>query len=91
LHLCNDNYAAGKRPGVTEHCFARSTSEATKGWATINALQFLESEPWINILTIRASKPIDASYPILSSRPALDGNGLRLAGFGERNHPGVCR
>jgi hypothetical protein len=27
--------------------------KATKGWATINALQFLEGEPWINILTIR--------------------------------------
>jgi hypothetical protein len=32
---------------------ARSTGKATKGWATINALQFLESEPRINILTIR--------------------------------------
>jgi hypothetical protein len=29
---------------------ARSTDKATKGWATINALQFLESEPRINIL-----------------------------------------
>jgi hypothetical protein len=32
---------------------ARSTGKATKGWATINALQFIQSEPWINILTIR--------------------------------------
>jgi hypothetical protein len=31
---------------------ARSTGKATEGWATINALQFLESEPWINILTL---------------------------------------
>jgi hypothetical protein len=29
-----------KRPGVTEHCSARSTGKATKGWATITALQF---------------------------------------------------
>jgi hypothetical protein len=36
---------------------ARSTGEATKGRATINALQFLESEPWINILTIRVVRP----------------------------------
>jgi hypothetical protein len=27
-----------------------------KGWATINTLQFLESEPWINILTIRGDR-----------------------------------
>jgi hypothetical protein len=45
--------AAGRRPGVTEHCFARSTGKVTKGWATTNALQFLGSEPRINILTIR--------------------------------------
>jgi hypothetical protein len=32
---------------------ARSTGKASKGWATFNALQFPESEPWINILTIR--------------------------------------
>jgi hypothetical protein len=32
---------------------ARLAGKATKGWATINALQFLESEPWFNILTIR--------------------------------------
>jgi len=25
---------------------ARPTGKATKGWATINALQFLESDPW---------------------------------------------
>jgi hypothetical protein len=31
----------------------RSTGKSTKGWATINALQFLESETRINILTIR--------------------------------------
>jgi hypothetical protein len=32
---------------------ARSTDKAPKGWTTINALQFLKSEPWIDILTIR--------------------------------------
>jgi hypothetical protein len=32
--------------------FAKATGKATKGWATINALQFLEADPWINILTI---------------------------------------
>jgi hypothetical protein len=34
----------------------RSTGKATKGWATINAFQFIESEPWINILNIREEK-----------------------------------
>jgi hypothetical protein len=35
---------------------APSTGKATKCWATINALQLLKSEPWINILTIRHSR-----------------------------------
>jgi hypothetical protein len=38
---------------------ARSTGRATKGWATINALQFFESEPWINILPIPLGKVYD--------------------------------
>jgi hypothetical protein len=31
---------------------SRSTGKATTGWETMNALQFLESEPWTNILTV---------------------------------------
>jgi hypothetical protein len=44
---------------------ARPTGKATKGWATINALQFVESEPWINILTIRdqGSRHVDHDVP----------------------------
>jgi hypothetical protein len=34
---------------------ARSTGKATKGWATINAIQFLESGPRINILILPGS------------------------------------
>jgi hypothetical protein len=34
---------------VSSNIACASTGKATKGWATINALQFLESEPWINI------------------------------------------
>jgi hypothetical protein len=32
---------------------ARSTGNATKGWATINALQFLGADPCIKLLTVR--------------------------------------
>jgi len=39
---------------VSPNIACASTGKATKGWATINARQFLESEPRINILTIRA-------------------------------------
>jgi hypothetical protein len=35
--------------------------QSHEGWATMNALQFLESEPRINILTIR---PLIKSYQV---------------------------
>jgi hypothetical protein len=34
-----------------------STGKATKGWATINTLQFSSIGPWIDILTIRHQAP----------------------------------
>jgi hypothetical protein len=48
LHLCKANYAAGKRPAFVALPVDRATMFGDT-WATINALQFLESEPWINI------------------------------------------
>jgi hypothetical protein len=96
LHLCKDNHAAGKRPSVTEHCYARSTGKATKGWATINALHFLESEPWINILTIRdnADKhgPVGAAnfnsrtiiVMMMAKTPSLNAPSLSVLIFGSQ-------
>jgi hypothetical protein len=53
VHLWKDNGAlANARCHRT--LLARSTDKATNGWATINALQFLECDPWISILTIRS-------------------------------------
>jgi hypothetical protein len=60
LHLCKDHYAGGKRPDVTEHCLRGRPVKPRRAGQTINALQFLQSEPWINILTIRG---IDGSMP----------------------------
>jgi hypothetical protein len=52
---------------------ARSTGKATRGWATINAFQFLESEPWINILAVGVTlaDPTVDSSPAYRTPPAL--------------------
>jgi hypothetical protein len=47
----------------TTMLLANRYSKVAKGWATINALQFLQSEPWINILTVRANAPFATGQP----------------------------
>jgi hypothetical protein len=54
LHLGSDHYAAGKRPGVTEHCLrGRPVKPRRTGQQSTRFNSFNQS-PWINILTIRA-------------------------------------
>jgi hypothetical protein len=53
LGMCKDNYAAGKCPGVTEHCLRGRPVKPRRVEQQSRRFNFLESEPWINILTKR--------------------------------------
>jgi hypothetical protein len=67
---CKNNYAAGKRPGVTEHCLRGRPDKATKGWAISTRFNFLESESRINIVTIGVvNSPADGYSPLMISTP----------------------
>jgi hypothetical protein len=54
LHVCKDKLCRWRTTRCHRTLLARSTGKATKGWSTINALEFLESEPRINIFTMHS-------------------------------------
>jgi hypothetical protein len=55
-----DNYAAGTRPGCHRTLLARGPVKPRSDGQQSTRLNFLQSEPWINILTIRV--PLTRDY-----------------------------